>query len=340
MKRYGNLYDKITDMDNLRVAFYKAAQGKHYQDKVKIVEENCDEYLMRLKEMLENGTYHTSQYATKQIYEPKERTIYILPFYPDRIAHHAIMNVLAPIMDSFMIYDSYACRKEKGQHAGSKRCMQMVRRNLYCLKCDISKFYPSIDHDVLKSILEHKFKDKRLIALLNEIIDSTNTQTNVPIGNYLSQWFGNLYLNELDTKVKYELCVKDYIRYCDDFCFFSLDKEELRRIRAWLPKYLQDTLKLKLSKCELFPVSHGVDFLGYRHFPRYILVRKRTAKGIKKHLKETMYLLKHGRISKDQALAKIASAKGWIKHANSHHYTMATHIDDLWKEVKRYKEVQ
>lgn len=338
MKRYGNLYDKICEMSNLELAFAKAAQGKHWQRKVNNVEKDLDNKLRELQRMLLNGTYHTSEYTTKQIYEPKERTIYILPFYPDRIVHHAIMNVLAPIMDNLMIYDSYACRVGKGQHVGSKRCMQMVRHNPYVLKCDISKFYPSIDHDVLKRILEHKFKDKRLLALLFEIIDSTHTQTNIPIGNYLSQWFGNLYLNELDMQAKHVLKVKDYIRYCDDFCFFG-DKERLQKIREWLAPWLHDNLKLKLSKCELFPVSHGVDFLGYRHFPQYILVRKRTAKRMKKNLKSVIHDLKRGLISKDTARSKIASAKGWLCHANAHNLSMSLRIDDLYKEVMAYTEV-
>ena len=198
--------------------------------------------------------------------------------------------------------------------------------------CDISKFYPSIHHATLKKTIRRKIKDEKLLAVMDEIIDSTNTETNVPIGNYMSQWFGNLYLNELDTTVKNVLHVKDYIRYCDDFCFFGT-KEELKRIRDLLPSYLGETLHLKLSKCELFPVSHGVDFLGYRHFPRYILVRKRTAKRIAKNLKAVMHDLRRGSITKDQAIAKVASAKGWIKHANAYHFTVKNHIQELWEEV-------
>lgn len=267
MKRYGDFFTKIVDMENLQEAYCKASKGKHWQRNVRTYDADPIPWLMKLKESLEQGTFNTASYTTKQIYEPKERTIYILPFYPDRIVHHAVMNVLEPVFDKLMIYDSYSCRKGKGQHAGSRRCMEMVRHNRYCLKCDISKFYPSVNHEVLKKILRHKLKDKRLLALLDDVIDSTHTDTNVPIGNYLSQWFGNLYMNELDTYTKQHWHIRDYIRYCDDFCFFSNDKDELRKIRAELPGYLADTLKLKLSKCQLFPTAQGVDFLGYRHFP-------------------------------------------------------------------------
>ena len=319
-------------MDNLKLAYQKAAKGKHWQRKIQCYDKDPDRWLGQLKETLESGNYHTSAYHTKKIYEPKERTIYILPFFPDRVAQHAIMNVIEPIWGKLLITDSYACIKGRGQHAGSRRCMEMVRRNPYCLKCDISKFYPSIHHATLKKIIQKKIKDEKLLVLMDEIIDSTDTETNVPIGNYMSQWFGNLYLNELDTTVKNVLHVKDYIRYCDDFCFFGT-KEELKRIRDWLPSYLDETLHLKLSKCDLFPVSHGVDFLGYRHFPRYILVRKRTAKRIAKNLKAVMHDLRRGSITKDQAIAKVASAKGWIKHANAYHFTVKNHIQELWEEV-------
>lgn len=331
---------RITEIENLKWAYQKASKGKHWQRKIQRYDKDPEPWLEKLKETLENGNYHTSEYHTKQIYEPKERTIYILPFYPDRIVHHAIMNVLEPIWEKLLIYDSYACIKGKGQHAGSKRCMEMVRRNTWCLKCDISKFYPSVHHETLKKIIRQKIKDERLLNLMDEIIDSTHTETNVPIGNYLSQWFGNIYLNQLDMEVKQRLKAKDYIRYCDDFCFFSNDKEELRRIREWLPRYLADVLHLKLSKCELFPVSHGVDFLGYRHFPQYILVRKRTARRMKAHLKEVMYLLKRGKISKEQAISKVASAQGWAKHANAHNYAVSNHIQELWEEVKAYEPLR
>ena len=334
MKRHGNLFEKVIAMENLELAYRKASKGKHWQRKIQVYDKDPKEWLLKLQKELQEGTFKTSEYRTKQIFEPKERTIYILPFYPDRIVQHAIMNVLEPIWTGLLISDSYACIKGKGQHAGSRKCMEFVRRYKYCLKCDISKFYPSIHHGRLKRIIRKKLKDKRLLFLMDGIIDSTHTDTNVPIGNYLSQWFGNIYLNELDMTVKHKLKIKGYIRYCDDFCFFSNDRDELRRIRAWLPKYLAETLHLKLSKCGLFPVSQGVDFLGYRHFPKYILVRKRTAKRIKARLKEVIHLLKRGSITKEQAVSIVASAKGWISHANTHNYTVANYIDELWEEVR------
>ena len=198
MKRHNNLFDKIVDKDNLLLAYKKAKKHKNWQQKVIRVEKDLDNLIEGLRLSLINGTYKTAEYRTKKIYEPKERTIYVLPFYPDRIVHHAIMNILEPIWDNLFISDSYACRNGKGQHKGSQKCMEFVRKNKYCLKCDISKFYPSINHEILKLIIRKKIKCKRTLNLLDTIIDSIDGETNIPIGNYLSQWFGNLYLNELD----------------------------------------------------------------------------------------------------------------------------------------------
>lgn len=208
MKRKGNLWTKIIDKSNLYLAFEKAKRHKSWQRKVKIIEANLDYYIEKLQNDLITGQYKTAEYKLKTIYEPKKRDIYILPFYPDRIVHHAIMNVLEPIWDNRFIYNSYACRKNKGQHKGSIKCMEYTRKFKYCLKCDISKFYPSINHRLLKKVIRKKIKCKKTLNLLDEIIDSVDTPTNVPIGNYLSQWFGNLYLNELDVFLKQENCVK------------------------------------------------------------------------------------------------------------------------------------
>lgn len=323
--------------ENLRLAFTKAKRGKGWQRKIKNVEANLEEKLDELHKQLISGTFKTSKYRTKTVYEPKERLIYVLPFYPDRIVHHAIMNILEPIWNNLMIYDSYSCRKGKGQHQGSKRCMAMVRKNKYCLKCDISKFYPNVNHEILKQILARKIKDQKVLDLLYEIIDSIGTPTNVPIGNYLSQWFGNLYLNELDILMKHNYHVKNYIRYCDDFVIFSNSKEELHELAKVIKTFIETKLLMKLSKCELFPTTQGVDFLGYRHFPQgYILVRKSTAKRVKRRCKSVMWELKHHKITKEQAISKIASTEGWLKHATSYNFSVSLQLNQLKKKIENY----
>lgn len=335
MKRHGSLFDEIVSLENIELAYCKARRNKTWQKKVKRIDRRREKYLACLHDKLVAGTYYTSPYKQKRIYEPKERIIYVLPFWPDRICQHAVMNVIAPIWDRLFISDSYACRDGKGQHAGSKRCMQFVRRNQCVLQCDVSKFYPNINHEVLMRIIARKIKDKRVLALLDEVVRSIGGETNVPIGNYTSQWFGNLYLNELDMLMKQKYHVKDYMRYCDDFLLFSNDKAFLREMADIIRDFLGEKLKLKLSKCALYPTSHGVDFLGYRHFPSgKILVRKSTAKRIKKELKAIPWKVKHGRMTREQALSTVCSYRGWIQWANAHHLAVSTHLYELEKELR------
>lgn len=335
MKRHGNLYEKIIERQNLELAFEKAAKGKNWQSVVKNARARKDELIDELQAKMLAKQYKTSEYKTKIIYEPKMRTIYVLPFYPDRIVQHAIMNVLEPIWEKLFVYDSYACRKGKGQHKGSIRCMEFVRRNSYCLKCDVSKFYPSINHNRLLEVLAKKIKCQDTLKLLKDIIESIPGESNVPIGNYLSQWFGNLYLNELDMVVKHDLHIKDYLRYCDDFLLFGT-KEKLIQAIPTIKDCIENSLKMKLSKCDLFSVTRGVDFLGYRHFPNgYVLLRKSTAKRVKKRMRGIVWNVKHGKSNKDRALSSIGSTMGWLKWANTHNLSMAIKLAEVKKEIEQ-----
>lgn len=330
MKRHGDLWNRIIAKENLMFAYTKARKHKAWQRKVKKVDKNPQKYIDALNAMLLDGTYKTSKYKTRTIYEPKKRLIYILPFYPDRILHHAIMNVLEPIWDKLFIHNSYACRKNKGQHKGSLCCMEYTKIYKYCLKCDISKFYPSINHKILKKLIRRKIKCKQTLKLLDEIIDSVDTPTNVPIGNYLSQWFGNLYLNELDQFLRHKYGVKAYLRYCDDFLIFSNSKEELHMLAKVIEEFLEKELQLKLSKCNVFPTTHGIDFLGYRHFPKgYILLRKSSTKRMKKKVNKLKYELATNTVDIDKSISMVGSLSGWIKWANTYHLKQRLCLDEL-----------
>jgi len=330
MRRYGNLWERVIDRENVFRAYRKARRGKSALHGVQSFERNVERNIDRAVQMLKDKTFHTSRYSEKIIYEPKKRTIYILPFFPDRVIQHAVMNIVAPVWDRLMIANSFACREGKGLHLGSRLTMQFVRHNKYCLKMDIRSFYPSIRHDILKSIIRRKIKDKNILWLLDDIIDSFPGNTNVPIGNLTSQWFGNLYMNELDTFVKHELKCRDYIRYCDDFCLFSNDKSYLRDCAEKIENYLKDHLALTLSKNDLFPVARGVDFLGFRHFPKYILLRKRTAKYLRRRIAHFYKQMQSGNLDKEHCRAVLSSANGSLKHANSHNFIEATHFMEVY----------
>ena len=330
MKRYGNLFPLISELENLHLAFRRARKGKSWQDTVHRVEEHLEKNLLRLQKMLTGKTFSTSGYREKIILEPKLRTVYRLPFYPDRIVQHALMNVVEPIWSSMFIDASFACRVGKGIHAGSLLTSRLVRQYRYCLKCDVSKFYPSVDHDVLYGIIARKIKCPDTLWLIHDIVYSVPGGKNIPIGNYTSQWMGNLYLNELDQFLKHRHKIVGYVRYCDDFCLFHDDKRFLHQMASEIKAYVGSRLKLTLSKCDLFPVSRGVDFLGYRHFRKYILIRKSTVKRVKKRLLVLPRLLESGAISMDQFRSSIAATIGWLRWANSYHLSKKLGIDELW----------
>jgi len=329
MKRHGKLFQAIVDPSNIHLAYQRARKNKSRQRAVLRVESALEASLETLRLALIQKTFTTSSYREKTIYEPKQRVIYRLPFYPDRIVQHSLMNILEPIWSGMFINDSYACRQGKGIHAGSRRTMEFVRSYRYCLKCDISKFYPSVDHDILARIIRKKIKCRDTLWLLDDIIYSYPGGRNVPIGNYTSQWFGNLYLNELDQLLKHQHHVRAYIRYCDDFLLFDNDKGRLNNLSHVIEDFVGLRLRLRLSKCRLFPVKSGVDFLGYRHFPTHILLRKSTVRRVKRHLAQLPGRLYSGRITSDQFRSSIASTLGWMRWANTHNLRNALNIDAL-----------
>lgn len=320
MKRYGNLYPKILCNENLNLALLNAKKGKTKYSEVKFILNNSDYYLDALKEMLESHSFKTSEYRTKFVYEPKLRQIYILPFYPDRIVHHAIAQVLRPIWEPMFIYDCYSAIPGKGLHAGHYRLQQFLKdecNTKYCLKFDISKFYPSIDHNILYEILKTKIKCKDTLELLTDIVYSPGNGKNTPIGNYLSQYFSNLYLNKFDHWLKENKKIKYYIRYCDDGVILHKDKVFLINLKNEIESYLQDNLLLDLNpKTKITPVDvQGIDFLGYKSFRDYTLLRKSSARKFKKKIK---YIEKHsGSLEDYSIISSVMSYYGWLKHCNS-----------------------
>lgn len=344
MKRYSNLYDQIISIDNLSLAFDRATKHKKWRLNIQRCMAHKDEIIQSIHTTLKRGHYHTSKYKTKIIHEPKERIIYVLPFAPDRVVHHAIMRIIEPIFESKLIYDTYACRTGKGQIKASDRCLEYTKKYKYVLQLDISKFYPSINHTILKQQLCKIFKDKRLLDLLFEIIDSIEGNYNVPIGNFLSQWFGNIYLNVFDRFIIKQGFSK-LVRYCDDILVFSDDKQALAELKDKAKEYLHSELELRLSRADIIKTTRGVKFLGYRHFPQgYRLLKKVTALRIKRRLKHLPEKLERNTIRVSKAKGQVASALGWLTHCNGYNLQQSLNIahlcrltnvrtDDLVKDV-------
>lgn len=309
MKRIKNLYEKVYSIENLNMADSIARKGKSGQYGIVIHDQNREANIQKLHESLKNKTYTTSEYTTFKIFEPKEREVYRLPYYPDRITHHAVMNVMEPIFISTFTADTYSCIKGRGIHAAAiavKKALHDVPGTQYCLKLDIRKFYPNVDHAVLKSLLRRKIKDNDLLWLLDGIIDSAE---GLPIGNYLSQYFANFYLSYFDHWIKEFKHVKYYFRYADDMVILSDSKPYMHYILSEIRQYLHDRLKLEVkSNYQVFPVSsRGIDFVGYKMYHTHTLLRK----GIKQNFCRMLAANKNPQ--------SIASYNGWAAHCDSKH---------------------
>lgn len=329
MKRYNNLFDKIVSLDNLYEADKRARRQKSHRPEVILFDKNKDKLLLDLQRKLTNGKYETSEYYVFKIYEPKEREMFKLPYYPDRIVHHAIMNIMEPIWVSAFVKGTYSCIRKRGIHKALKDVKFALKDEIntqYCLKLDIRKFYPSIDHDILKTIIRKKIKDKRLLSLLDEIIESAQ---GVPIGNYLSQFFANLYLTYLDHWIKEQKKVRYYFRYADDIVILGRDKQELRDLFYNIQDYLNNKLKLNFKdNWQIFKVdSRGIDFVGYRIFHTHTLLRKHIKKNFCKKINK---LNKKQNLDKDTYKQKICSYIGWIKYCNGR---------NLLNKMSKYKEL-
>ena len=307
MKRKKLLYEKICSIENLKLADEIARKGKSNQPSIINHDKNKEENIKNLRELLITKKFKTSEYINFTIFEPKERLISRLPYYPDRIVHHAIMNVLEPIFVSTFTKDTYSCIKNRGIHKAAtavKNGLKATGETKYCLKLDINKFYPSVDHETLKLMLRRKFKDNDLLWLLDEIIDSA---PGIPIGNYLSQYFANFYLSYFDHWIKETKKVKYYFRYADDMVILASDKKYLHDLLAEIKEYLSKKLKLSVkNNYQIFPVDiRGVDFVGYVFRYTHTLLRKRIKQNFARML------------SKNRNKQSIASYSGWALHCDS-----------------------
>lgn len=319
---------------NLEYADMQARRGK--KCKKAIIEHSlvADKHYKELINKFQTGTYKTSPYNVFKIFEPKERIIYRLPYYPDRLTHHAIMSVVKDLWIKQFIPNTYSCVPERGitklVHDLKRDLYRYEYETEYCLKLDITKFYPSINHQILKDILARKIKDKKFLELLGEIIDSVNDYvpqkgTGVPIGNYLSQYFSNLYLTYFDRWCKETLHCRFYYRYADDIVILSHDKKFLHDCLKQIKDYLKTNLKLTVKpNHQVFPVeSRGIDFVGYVFRHNYIRVRKKT----KKKIMRLVTAFKHKKICRDVMFDHLAAYLGILKYADSKH--LLKKIEDI-----------
>lgn len=376
-----DLFNSICSMDNLYRAYQNAKSGKGWYKEVKQIEKRPFYYLAGLQYMLKNHLFKTSEYEIFILNEgKKKRDVYKLPFFPDRIAQWAILQVIEPFLVANMTADTYSAIPGKGIQPivndlrgyyktkrvdGKKKSVWVPsillsdeKNTRYCYKIDLHHYYQSINHEVLKQKFRKVFKDPELLWLLDEIVDSINTateedlielslsgeievdpNTGIPIGNYMSQYSGNFYLSSFDHWVKEELHVKHYYIYMDDVVIFASSKEELHEIHRKVTAYTRDYLHLNIKgNYQIFPTKvRGVDFVGYRFFGEYTLLRKSTAINFKRKMRACRKKMENNIPPTYSEWCSFNSYKGWLGNCDSYRL-FKKYMEPLIEYMQNYYE--
>lgn len=331
MKTVRNVFQQICSFGNLYSAYLKARRGKRYRMYAVGFERRLEETLLQLRDDLSDGTYSPGAYRAFYIHEPKKRLISAAPFR-DRVVHHAVIDVLEPLFDRSLISDTFACRRGKGTHAAIDRCQVFLKQYSWVLKCDIKKFFPSIDHQVLIEMLTRKISDQNVLRLLKVILRTSNPQESIlewfpgddlftplerkrgiPIGNLTSQFFANYYLNGLDHFVKQELRCKGYVRYMDDFILFGQEKQCMFEWKDAISAFLDDIrLRLHPRKQEVFPGKNGAQFLGFHVYTTNRRLNPENIRKFKIRTHNKIQSVKSGNLTLQEFRQCMVS---WIGHA-------------------------
>lgn len=337
------LYHKIYDFDNLYKAYLDARKGKRWKSATNFFEIDALSRLSYLQKELKEETYETSEYNVFKVYEPKERTIKSSAFRDKVVQRSLCDHVLEPAFERSLIYDNYACRRGKGTHAALRRTEEFYRAayrkhgtEYYVLKCDVEKYFDSIDHMKLKALMRKFFDDDKLLRLLDAIIDSPCGGRGVPIGNQTSQWFAITFLNGLDHYIKEQLRIKWYVRYMDDFVLIHHDREYLRHCKREIERILAE-LGLSLNeKAHIFPIKNGVDFLGFHTYltPTGKLIKKvrhDSNKRVKRKLRKFKQLYREGTRTRAQIEQVYNTWKAHAAYGNT--YYLRKEMDKLFYAI-------
>ena len=317
-------FDKYLTYENLMKAHLLSRKGKNYKNEVILFNLKQEEYIRWLYEQLKNGTYKHGGYRIFYIQYPKKRKIEASR-YIDRIVHRWIVDsFLNRYFVSQFINTSYACIKNRGMHKASidvqnamKHCKR-IWQNYYILKMDIRKYFQNIDKDILMKILKRKVKEEKILNLLEKIVYSNSGKKGLPIGNYTSQIFANIYLNEVDQYIKHKLKIKYYFRYMDDSVIFVKTKDEAIQTLDKIRDFLKVNLELELNdKTQIFKSKQGINFCGYKINEYRLKLRDRGKKAIKKKVKYLKEEVKKGNISSKEASRFICGHLGYMKYANT-----------------------
>lgn len=346
-------YEILYDFDKLYEAYKKCRRGKTGKTEVILFELNLTEELVKLQEELKNKTYHVGEYYRFIIYDPKQREIQALPFRDRIVQHNLCDNILAPLLERHLIYDNSACRKGKGTHFAMNRLTGFFREyykkygsDAYILKCDIRKYFDSIDHKVLKTKLMRIIKDKDMFELLENIIDSYETEPGkgLPMGNQTSQWFALYYLDGLDRLVKEKYRMKYFTRYMDDCIILCKDKDDLKQCLEGMKAYVEEDLLLNFNeKTQMTTMKNGVDYLGF-HF--YLTdtgkvvkrLRTKSKRRWKRRLKKMKIQYRENELLLEDITRSIASYKGHLKHGHTYRLRQRVFHDFVLTKEKNREE--
>jgi len=321
MKRQNNLFEKIIDYNNIRLAFLKAIRGNRTSPAAIMYCQDIDKNLALLREKLLTLEPEWGGYKSFLITDPKLRTISTAPF-EQRIMHHAIINILEPIIERPLIIHSYACRKGKGTHAAVLYAFNQCKSNSHFLKLDIRKYFDSIDHDVLKIQLRRIIKDKKVIYLLDGIIDSYETTQGkgVPIGNLTSQFFANMYLSGMDHYILEKLQPFSYCRYMDDFVIWTNSMKQAKEIFVQINEYVNRYLNLSIKPPVFGKSSSGLPFLGFLIKHKGIFLLQKSKRRVKKRVNEISALLFQNKISEEKSAERVTSVFAAILLARTNRF--------------------
>ncbi len=327
-----NLYSQICSFENLYLAYRKARKGKRSRSTTADFEFNQEEELLDLQAELRSETWQPQPYRSFYIHDPKRRLISAAPFR-DRVVHHALCNLLEPIWERRFIFDSYANRVGKGTQRAILRANHFARRYRYVLQCDVEQFFPSLDHSILRGLLEKHTPGTQTLTLIDRILASgvgllsdeykmhwfpsddlfaVLRPHGLPIGNLTSQFWANVYLNSFDHFVKRELCCPAYLRFVDDFLLFADDKATLWNWSSAIENRLA-RLRLTLHQPQVYPVTNGLPFLGFRIYPTHRRLKRRRGIAFQRRFRHLYHLYQSGEMPRSRL---DASARSWAAHAS------------------------
>ena len=326
-------YSQVYAFSNLYAAFRKARRGKRSRPEVAAFEYNLEAELLSLSDELATCSYRPGPYRSFIVRESKRRLVSAAPFR-DRVVHHALINIIEPLFEQRFMADSYANRVGRGTHRALDRCQQFARRYPYVLQCDVRQFFPSIDHAILRSCLAHHIPDEGTMWLVDQVLESgvgvlsqeytmawfqgddlmaALRARGLPIGNLTSQFWANVYLHDLDQFIKRRLRCPAYLRYMDDFLLFADDKHSLWE---WREAIINRLAKLRLTlherRAQVYPVSEGVPFLGFRLYPDHRRLKSARGYVFRRRLKTLVSQCQNGELD---TVGITAVVQGWVAHA-------------------------